>query len=214
MVPHPREASVVQQRSAVALKGPGFSHTSFYSVMETIAVDLAVRTDREPSSIIPELRNVLRQASPELADATITTMDQVVEDSYGSQRLAAHLLEVFGGVALLLCLAGLYGLLAYVVSQRTHELGVRIALGAQRASVLWLVLRQAGGLVISGVVIGVALALVSLRLVGSYLYGVSPHDGWTLGIVAALLLAGALLAAWQPARRAANVNPVEALRTE
>jgi len=141
-------------------------------------------------------------------------MDQIVEDSFGSQRLAAHLLEVFGGVALLLCLAGLYGLLAYVVSRRTHELGVRIALGAQRSNVQWLVLRQAGALVIAGVVAGLALALLSLRLVGSYLYGVSTHDGWTLAAVAALLLGGALLAAWQPVRRAANVNPVEALRAE
>jgi ABC-type antimicrobial peptide transport system permease subunit len=160
------------------------------------------------------LRNILRQASPELADATITTMDQIVEDSYGSQRLAAHLLEIFGGSALLLCIAGLYGLLAYIVSQRTREMGVRIALGAQRGNVLWLVLRQAGGMVIAGIVIGILLALAGGRFVRSYLYGVSTHDAWTLSLVALLLLLSGMLAAYLPARRAAGVNPVEALRAE
>jgi predicted permease len=180
----------------------------------TIAVDLAVRTERPTAEMIPELRNILRQASPELADATITTMDQIVEDSYGSQRLAAHLLEIFGGSALLLCIAGLYGLLAYIVSQRTREMGVRIALGAQRGNVLWLVLRQAGGMVIAGIVIGILLALAGGRFVRSYLYGVSTHDAWTLSLVALLLLLSGMLAAYLPARRAAGVNPVEALRAE
>lgn len=180
----------------------------------TIAMDLALRTDRSSASIIPELRSILRQASPELENANITTMDQVVEDSYGSQTLAAHLLEIFGGSALLLCIAGLYGLLAYIVTQRTREIGVRIALGAQRGNVLWLVLRQAGVMVIAGVVIGIGLALLGGKLVQSYLYGVSTHDAWTLGVVAALLLISGLLAAWLPARRAAHVNPVEALRAE
>jgi len=180
----------------------------------TIAIDLALRTDRSPASIIPDLRSILRKASPELESATIITMDQIVEDSYGSQTLAAHLLEIFGGSALLLCVAGLYGLLAYIVTQRTREIGVRIALGAQRGNVLWLVLRQAGAMVIAGVVIGTGLAVLGGKLVRSYLYGVSTHDAWTLGAVALLLLVCGLLAAWLPARRAANVNPVEALRAE
>jgi len=180
----------------------------------TMAMDLALRTDRSPASIIPDLRSILRKASPELESATIITMDQIVEDSYGSQTLAAHLLEIFGGSALLLCVAGLYGLLAYIVTQRTREIGVRIALGAQRGNVLWLVLRQAGAMVIAGVVIGTGLAVLGGKLVRSYLYGVSTHDAWTLGAVALLLLVCGLLAAWLPARRAANVNPVEALRAE
>jgi len=188
--------------------------SNFYEVTEGIAMELAVRTEQPTSAIIPEIRDILRQASPELADATITTMDQIVEDSYGSQRLAAHLLEIFGGSALLLCVAGLYGLLAYVVNQRTRELGVRIALGAQRGNLLWMVLRQAAVMLFIGVAIGTALAWASGRLVGGFLYGVSAHDGWTLAGAALLLLTCGLFAAWLPARRAAGVDPMTALRTE
>ena len=180
----------------------------------TMAMDLAIRTDRPTSEMVPELRSILRQASPELENATITTMDQIVEDSYGSQRLAAHLLEIFGGAALLLCVAGLYGLLAYVVTQRTRELGVRIALGAQRGNLVWMVMRQAGGMLIAGVAVGTALAWGSGRLVHGFLYGISAHDGWALAGAALLLLASGLAAAWLPARRASGVDPMQALRME
>jgi hypothetical protein len=190
------------------------TESDLYGTLEGIAMDLAVRTQRPLAQVIPELRGALRQASPELADSNITTMDQIVEDSYGSQMLAAHLLEIFAGSALLLCVAGLYGLLAYVVSQRTREMGVRFALGAQRGDVIWLILRQAGMLIIAGVVLGLALAFASTRFIRSYLYGVSAHDGWTLAVVAAVLIASGAVAAWLPARRAALVNPVEALRAE
>ena len=180
----------------------------------TIAMDLAVRTQQSTEEMIPELRDLLRQASPELANSTFETMDQIVEDSFGSQRLAAHLLEVFGGAALLLCVAGLYGLLAYVVTQRTRELGVRIALGAPRGNLLWLVLRQAGAMLLTGVAVGLGLAWAAGRLVRGFLYGVKAHDGWTLAGAAVLLFASGMLAAYLPARRAAAVNPMEALRAE
>ncbi len=188
--------------------------SSFYQVIEGIAMDIAVRTDRSPEAMIPELREVLRQADPALGGSNFTTMNQVVEDSYGSQTLAAHLLEIFAGSALLLCVAGLYGLLAYVVSQRTREMGVRFALGAQRFDVVWLVMRQAGVMVAVGIVLGLAMALAAGRLVRSYLYGVSAHDGWTLAVVAVVLGVSGALAAYLPAMRAAEVNPVEALRAE
>jgi ABC-type antimicrobial peptide transport system permease subunit len=141
-------------------------------------------------------------------------MDQIVEDSYGSQMLATRLLEIFAGSALLLCVAGLYGLLAYVVSQRTREMGVRFALGAARGDVMWLVMRQAGILVVSGIVIGLALAWSSDKLVRTYIFGVSPHDGWTLAAVAITLIVAGAAAAYLPALRAAGVDPVEALRAE
>ncbi len=180
----------------------------------TIAMDLAVRTERPVGEMIPELRDLLKQASPELANSKFETMDQIVEDSFGSQRLAAHLLEVFGGSALLLCVAGLYGLLAYVVSQRTRELGLRIALGAQRGNLLWLVLRQAGTMLLTGVAVGLVLAWVAGRLVRGFLYGVQAHDAWAFAGAAVVLFASGMVAAYVPAQRAAEVNPMEALRAE
>jgi predicted permease len=188
--------------------------TLYYGPMEGIAMDVAIRTQRPTAQVIPELRDILRLASPEFENVTITTMDQIVADSYGSQRLAAHLLEIFGGAALLLCAAGLYGLLAYVVTQRTRELGVRIALGASRGDLLWMVMRQAVEMLLAGLVAGAALTYASARLVRGFLYGVSPYDASTLAWAAAMLLATGLLAAYLPARRAAQVDPMEALRAE
>jgi len=104
--------------------------------------------------------------------------------------------------------------LAYVVNQRTREIGVRIALGAPRGNVLWLVLRQAGAMLTAGVTVGIGLALASGRLARGFLYGVKPHDTWTLAGAAALLFACGMLAAYVPARRAARIDPMEALRVE
>ena len=186
----------------------------YYKGMAGTAMDLAVRSEQSTAIMIPELRSILKQANPALANSTITTMDEIVEDSLGSQRLAAHLLEIFGGAALLLCVAGLYGLLAYVVTQRKRELGVRIALGAQRRDVVSLVMRQAGIMLLVGLVLGTALALASARLIRSFLYGVTAHDGWTVACAATALLVSGLSAAYLPARAAASVDPMKALRTE
>ncbi len=187
--------------------------SSFYKSATGMAMDLAVRTDRGPS-MIPELRELLRNASPELASTNFMTMDQVVEDSYGSQQLAARLLEIFAGAALLLCIAGIYGLLSYLVTQRTKEVGLRIALGAQHRDVMFLVLRQAGWMLLAGAAFGLTLAYLSSLLLKTFLYGVEPHDPWTMGGVTLLLLSGGLAAAYLPARRAASIDPIQALRTE
>jgi predicted permease len=210
-----RQSSITQPQPEVEICIPQMTPDSnSYLAAEGKAMDLALRTERPFASITPELRSLLLQASPEFANANFTNMDQVVADSYGSQTLAAHLLEVFGGTALLLCVSGLYGLLAYVVAQRTREIGLRIALGAQRRQALWLVLRQAGSLVIAGVIIGTVLAVAIGRFVRGFLYGVAEHDVWTLMIVALVLLVSGGLAAYFPARKAAKVNPIEALRAE
>jgi predicted permease len=188
--------------------------TLAYQSIEGLNMDLAVRTDRSPSSIIPELRELMRQASPQLADSTFTTMDQVVEDSYGSQQLAARLLIVFGGSALLVCITGIYGLLAYLVAHRTKELGLRIALGARRGDVMWLVLRQAGWMLLAGSTLGLVLAYITSLMLRTFLYDITAHDPWTMGAVTLLLVGGGLAASYAPARRAAMVDPMEALRTE
>jgi predicted permease len=210
-----RQSSITRSEPEAEISIPQIAPDSkSYMALEGSAMDLALRTERSSASIIPELRSLLRQASPELAGATFTTMDQIVQDSYGSQTLAAHLLEVFGGTALLLCVSGLYGLLAYVVAQRTREIALRIAVGAQRGQVLWLVLRQAGVLVIAGIIVGTVLAVASGRLVRGFLYGVAEHDVLTLTAVALVLLVSGGLAAYFPARKASGVSPMEALRAE
>jgi ABC-type antimicrobial peptide transport system permease subunit len=121
---------------------------------------------------------------------------------------------LFAGSALLLCVAGIYGLLAYLVTQRTRELGLRIALGAQRNDITWLVLRQACWMLTVGSGAGLVLAYLTSLLLRTLLYGVRPHDPWTMGTVTILLLSGGLAAAYVPARRAAMVNPMDALRAE
>jgi hypothetical protein len=186
----------------------------FYKATEEVAMDLAVRSDEPPSLLIPQLREILKRTSPEFARAKITTMDQIVKDSYGNQQFAAHLLQIFGGLALLLSTTGLYALLSCVVAQRTREIGLRIALGAARTNVLWLVLRGAGVMLMAGVMAGTIVGLAASRLMRSYLYGVSSHDTITLAGSATLLFSAGILAAFLPAQRATRADPMEALRTE
>ena len=185
-----------------------------YKGAANMAMDLAVRTERDPTAMVSQLRAIMHAASPELSSSSFTTMDQVVEDSFGSQQLAARLLEIFGGAALLLSVSGIYGLLAFLVTQRTRELGVRIALGAQRSQVISLVMKQAVWMLLAGTAAGLLLAYLSSRVLQTLLYGVRPHDPWTLGAVTVVLLSGGLTAAFIPARRAARVDPMQALRTE
>lgn len=194
---------------------PQITPTSmFYGAAEGRAMDIAVRTDRTPASMIPELRDILRSTSPDLASSTFNTMDRIVEDSFGSQNLAAALLEIFGGSALLLCLTGIYGLLAYLVTQRRREMGLRIALGAQKWNVMSLVLTQAAWMLTIGLVAGLAVAWFATVALRTLLYGVKTNDPWSMSAAALVMFLGGLLAALVPARRAARVDPIEALRAE
>ena len=186
----------------------------FYQPTMQAHVELAARTVNDPAKFIPDLRSVMTKVNPDLKGSVFATMDQVVDDSMGSQLLAAHLLEIFAGSALLVALAGLYGLLSYLVAQRRQELGVRLALGAQRAKIIQLILKQAGWMLLGGAVLGLVLAYFSSRTLAAFLYGVKPGDAWTMLAVSALLFLFGLLAAYLPARRAAHVNPLEALRRE
>ncbi len=174
--------------------------SAFYNTAQGLAMDLAVRTNRSPASIFPERRRLMREASPELAAGKLSTMDQIVADSYGSQHLAAQLLEIFSGCALLLSLAGIYGLLAYMLAQRNRELAVRFALGAQQRDVMWIILRQLGWVLFSGSVLGLTLASRSSKLLRTFLYGVTPHDPWTMAAVTLLLVLGGLASAFSGAQ--------------
>jgi hypothetical protein len=211
-----RQASIAEEsKPEIDVCIPQITPNSmFYGVAEGLAMNLAIRTARRPSEIVLELREVFRSASPELGQSTFTRMDQVLADSYGDRRLAAHLLQFFGASALFLCIGGLYGLLAYLVTQRTRELGVRLALGAQKRQMMRLIMRHATLILLSGCAIGLGISLAGTRIMANLLYGVNTHDAWAI-VPATLLLVGAgLSAAYIPARRAANVNPMEALRSE
>lgn len=187
---------------------------NFYRPTAGVHMQLAVRTREEPSVVTPEIRTLLGRLAPQLRGIKIETMDQVVEDSMGDQNLAAHLLELFGGTALLITLAGLYGSLLYMVGLRRREMAVRLAIGAQRADILVLVLSRAAALLLIGLGLGIALSLATGRLLRSYLYQVHPGDWLTLLAVCLLFAICGLLAAYVPARRAAKTEPVEILREE
>ena len=175
---------------------------------------LIVRSSTDPSSLVPAIRGKVLALDSELPLQRVTTLDRVIANSIRQQRFTSLVLSVFAGVALLLAAAGLYGVISYSVAQRTHELGIRVALGAQVKDVMQLVLRQGMTFVIAGEVIGIAGAFALTRLLGGLLFGVTPTDATTFVVVTVVLTLVALVACYIPARRATKVDPLVALRYE
>jgi predicted permease len=173
-----------------------------------------MRTAVDPTSIIPAVQSVVNQIDSSLPIFGVMTESQSVDQLLFQERLIARLSSFFGILALILACIGLYGLLSYEVSRRTREIGIRMALGAGQRDVLRMVVEEGLELTIAGAVFGVAAALAVTRYLGSILYGVHPGDPVTLIVVAAILMIVALAACWIPARRAARVDPMVALRYE
>jgi putative ABC transport system permease protein len=173
-----------------------------------------IRTGDNPLSIVSAVKKRVWSANRDLPFSRIESMEQVLSESLARRRLYMILLGVFAASALLLAAVGVYGAMAYSVSQRTHELGIRMALGAQRIDVLRLVLREGMKLALIGTGMGIAAALFFTRLMTGLLYGIKATDPFTFGAVAFLLSAVAFLACWIPARRAMRVDPMTALRYE
>ena len=175
---------------------------------------LVVRTSGDPRPLLSAVQQEVRALDPNLALIDLETLDQYMALPLFLPRTTGILLGVFGLMALILAMMGLYGVIAYVVSQRTHEIGIRMALGAERHDVLRLIVGQALGLTLIGVTIGLAGAFAATRALSSLLYGISPTDPATFLGVSFLLTAVALLASYLPARRATKVDPMVALRYE
>jgi putative ABC transport system permease protein len=176
--------------------------------------DLVVRTANDPLSLVPAVRGAVHSVDPDEPLSNIATMDEQLNEETGSRGLAMMLLTAFAGLALLLAAVGLYGVLAYFVTQHVPEIGVRLALGAQANDILALVLRKGMGLALGGVAIGLVASFALTRLMTGLLFGVGATDPLTYVGVSLLLIAVALVACLVPARRAMKVDPMIALRCE
>jgi predicted permease len=174
---------------------------------------VVVRAQAEPATLVPVMREAVRSLDPQLP-LKFQTLDEVFSSSLDQRRFSLVLFAVFGITALLLAAMGIYGVTSYTVAQRTQEIGVRIALGAQMRDVLSLMLRKAMLLVVIGALIGLAGAYALTRLMSNLLFGVTPTDLATFVAVPLILLLVALIACFIPARRAAKVDPLVALRYE
>jgi predicted lysophospholipase L1 biosynthesis ABC-type transport system permease subunit len=189
-----------------------YPYTQSGDAPTTLQVEL--HTDRDPLGLLPSVERAVHEMDPGLPLEKPTTQAAVFEDSYAQQRLFARLAMFFGLLAALLVGIGLYGTLSYRVSRRSAEIGVRMALGAQRAQVLGMVLRESLRIVAVGIALGVPLAFVAGHFMGSMLFGLQTYDALSLSAALAAVVVISLAAGYLPARRAATIDPIRALRTE
>jgi putative ABC transport system permease protein len=194
----------------------GVYQTIYFPSLRLRDSNLVIRAAGAPANLAAEVRRAVQEIDKNLPVSAIRPMEELLINSMGRQRLNTFLLSAFAALALFLAVIGVYGVMSYSVTQQTHEIGVRLALGARMRDVLVLVLRQGMRLALLGVVIGLlsALALARLVMVRSLLFEVNPTDPATFAAIAVLLTAVMLLACWIPARRAAKVDPMVALRCE
>jgi len=186
-----------------------------YPILASFHLDLVIRSQTDPASLIPAITRIVHDLNPGVGVNHTELMQTTVDDTMGSQTLAARLLSLFGLSALVIAAAGLYGLLAYQVTQQIRDFGVRLALGAQRKDLLWMVLRRAIVLLATGGALGIAVSLVISRFAASVLTGVDLHNiVLVIEAVAAVLAVTCITASYLPARRAAQTDPIEALRHE
>jgi predicted permease len=176
--------------------------------------EFEVRTAAAPKAMMSAIRSAITRFDPNLLIADMKTQEEQIDQNIYQERLIANLSTLFALLALIVACVGIYGLLSYQVTRRTQEIGIRLALGAQRGDVLSIVMRQGAALAVLGAVIGTGAALGVTRYLQSFLYGVKPYDPMTMIAVAFLLIAVALLASYIPARRAMRTDPMVALRYE
>jgi predicted permease len=212
-----KDAKYTRQRDEV----PPTVYAAFRQELRSMAgVTFEVRTTGDPTAAVTAIRHAVREVDSNLPLNDIKTQVEQADEILGAERLFAKLLTLFGLLAQQLASIGLFGVLAYSVSQRTHEIGIRMALGANRASVMKMIMRQGMVLALLGIVLGLVGAYVLTKYLESWmnlqqmLFGVKVSDPFTYGMIAALLTAVALVACYIPARRATKVDPLVALRYE
>jgi len=186
----------------------------YFPTRESGRMNVVIRTQNDPLSIVGSVRKEVQAMDPDQPIAAVKPMKDWLDASVAAPRYNMTLLGLFAALAMILAATGIYGVMSYSVAQRTHEIGVRMALGAQQFDVLKLVVRQGMLLTLVGVVVGLGGAYALTRVMTSFLFGVTEKDPLTFGVVAALLMAVAFIACFVPARRATKVDPLEALRYE
>jgi putative ABC transport system permease protein len=186
-----------------------------YTITGAAWRDLLVRTNVDANSMLPLIRREMRGVDPGVALTSAATLDSLIaEDFYAQPRFAVLVMGIFAGLGLALAAIGIFSVMAYAVTLQTHEIGVRMALGAQRGAVLTMVLRRGLSLIAIGIVVGECASLSLTRLIQNQLWGISPHDPLTLVAVVAVLIAIGIAACIVPAHRATRVDPLVALRYE
>jgi ABC-type antimicrobial peptide transport system permease subunit len=173
-----------------------------------------VRADGDSGLVASHVRQVVTDVAEDLPILNVRTLEEQIDRTLRQDKLVSNLTSFFGLLALLLACLGLYGVMAYAVSQRTHEIGIRVALGARRAQVLWMVLRDSITLVGIGIIVGIPAAMAAARVASSLFFGLGSMDYVTLVVATAILFLVAVLAGFLPARRASRLHPGTALRYE
>jgi ABC-type antimicrobial peptide transport system permease subunit len=181
---------------------------------QEMLLSLEVRTAADPRTVEAAVRQAVAKVDPALPIPEMVTVQSLIDDSLAEERLLARLSSLFGLLGLAIASIGLYGLMSYTVSKRTNEIGIRMALGADRRRIRAMIVRQTMSLLLAGSAIGLVVSLAASRALASFLFGIAPTDGWSLMLSCGILLSLGLAAGYFPAHRAAEVNPVSALRHE
>lgn len=193
---------------------PMFASREVNLAPRPVAMSYVVRTVLPPLTLMTQVRGAVGEVDPKLALAQVRTLQDLVDRASAQMAFTMVLLVIAAGVALMLGVIGVYGVMSYVVTQRTGEIGVRLALGAEPSGVAGAIVQQGGLVAVAGITVGLVAAFAGSRLIESMLYGVSPRDPAVFAATTVVLLGAALLACWLPARRAARLSPLEALRTD
>jgi predicted permease len=193
--------------------GPDFPPATLIGP-DTSAMSFVVRSSVPPAMLATSVRRAVDAVDPQLAISRVTTLQAMIDRASAQMAFTMVLIAVAAVVALLLGIVGIYGVMSYIVSQRTSEIGVRLALGAEPRSVATMILKQGGAVALAGATVGVMISLAGSQLIGSLLYGITPRDPSVFAGTTLLLLAVAALACWIPARRAARLSPLDALRAD